>query len=70
MLSGVHRLSQDHASSINHVPGSRPHRLQRTTSPHMKDPRMMLERQAEVIAHDATMTNLKYGSQICSPIEE
>lgn len=41
-----------------YAPGLRQKYLQRTTSVHMNEPRMRLERHAEDMAVDATITNL------------
>ena len=41
------------------LPGSKPNRLQSTTSEHMKDPNIALERQAESMAEEAVIMNLR-----------
>jgi len=44
------------------VPGSRSKRRQMRMREHMKEPRTMLERQAEAMEVDATIMNLENGS--------
>ncbi len=61
MLSETGDMStQEHGASRNacYIPGSRPNRRHMTTSPHINEPRSMLDRQAAHMAEEATMINL------------